>query len=418
MKLTEKFIPLPKNPPAKTKDAGIIALVMSGAGVYNAKANETVFLPEGREALSALVEGVASKLLSEAGFQPLYCADLPAAARSLAERFLRDFKEGALLWSLPCGDSVELFGWNADEDGAERIAENAAAAVKSALSDKLPGLVSITEAKFGRRSSFTVAAESEKGTVGELAAFKCPSCGYFCTMDTKADRVPDEDSSPEKPLEDVHTPGTHTIPLLCEYLNIGKEDTLKAMLYTLILPDGDKKLLFAMIRGDLNISIAKLAVWAEEKFPGAELRRAEETEIIEAFGEVAGFCGPVGVPDNVQMVADISIQNRKNLVVGGNKKDYHKVGCCWGRDFEPPATDLLQWEEGSACPKCGGTLEEAHLRPIFTVETYFSEAEGEKLLSYRDREGTHKFPVSIKGVFSADSALLAVLERKASPEDA
>jgi prolyl-tRNA synthetase len=411
--LKTKFVPEIKNPPAKTKDKGLIALVTGGAGVFNAKTGDIVFLPVGAEALGGIRETASRALMEEAGFQPIECGELESAAFSLAERFLRNYGDDALLWSLQRGTSVEICGWSADAAGATGAAGAAADALKAALSDKLPELFTISEAKDGCRASVVIAAKSAKGALNELPAFGCASCGAVFTADSKAERKPDRDEAEEEPLKDVHTPGTHTIQLLCDFLKIGKTDTLKAMLYTVIEPGGKKTLLFAMIRGDLNISMPKLAAWVEERFPGAEFRRAEEPEIVAEFGEVAGFCGPVGVPDNVVMIADLSLEGRKNLVVGGNRKDYHKTGCCWGRDFKPETADLLLVEKEIQCPCCGGELEEIFLRPLFTAEVKGAAGDN-RVLSYRDRDGKHDYPFAVKGVFSAGAALLARLENEAS----
>ena len=52
--MRELFIPETKNPPAKVRDAGLIALVMEGGGVYNSKSGELILLPIGRSTLNRL----------------------------------------------------------------------------------------------------------------------------------------------------------------------------------------------------------------------------------------------------------------------------------------------------------------------------------------------------------------------------
>ena len=52
--MRELFIPETKTPPAKVKDAGLIALVMEGGGVYNAKTGELILLPIGRSTINSI----------------------------------------------------------------------------------------------------------------------------------------------------------------------------------------------------------------------------------------------------------------------------------------------------------------------------------------------------------------------------
>ena len=112
------------------------------------------------------------------------------------------------------------------------------------------------------------------------------------------------------------------------------------------------------------------------------------------------------------MVADKSLVDGKNFVVGGNRPDYHRTGCCWNRDFNPDAADLLLFEESMPCPENGNPLTPVQLRKICTVESFSSEMRGEPVLTCRDRDGDHKWPYRWKAEVSLESLVLAFYEKK------
>ena len=411
--MTDMFVPETKNPPAKVKDMGIVGLVLDGAGVYNAKSGEIIFLPRGCEVSGRIVDNLMDALLEKCGIQRIDCRDLEEAVYSLAERYVRDYKEKVLSWSQISGRELLFCGWAATEEDAVRKAEATASAIKDALSECLSQFSLTRVASPKKNMVISGLCVTNKGSFNSVGGVKCSVCGRIFLADSVYinKEAPVNADAEESELRDIYTPGAHTIPLLCKQLGLQPKDTLKAMLYTVESPGGGKELLFAMIRGDRDISITKLSAYVEAKFPGSVFRRAEADEIVAAFGEVAGFCGPVGVPENVNMVADMSLKDGKNFVVGGNRPDYHRTGCCWGRDFEPEVADLLLYQESVLCPECGGELKEAEVRRICTIEAYDAALNGAAALMCRDREGVSVWPYRWRGVVSLESLLLSVYER-------
>ncbi len=412
--MRELFIPETKNLPAKVKDPGIISLVMEGAGVFNAKSGEIILLPIGRSTLNSITEDLAEALLEKNGIQHIDCSASDESVNSLAERYVREFGDKALSWMAMSGRKLKLWGWTEREEDAKMKTAMVADTIRSIMERYIPDFDYLLEVSSGTINKMVGVSPTGKGSLYELEGLSCPECGSYYHEDSAyiyaSERVNSEQK--EEEVKDVHTPGAHTITLLCEQLGLTPPQTLKAMLYTVILPDGKKTLLFAMIRGDKNISIKKLGAYVDLKFKGASFRKAENDEIVSAFGEVAGFCGPIGVPDGVHMVADKSLEGGKNFVVGCNKPDYHKTGCCWGRDFEPDVADLLLFEGSTPCPENGTPLTQVQLRKICTVECYSSEMRSEQILLCRDRDGEHKWPYRWKAEISLESLILAFYEKK------
>ena len=409
--MTEKFIPAVKNPPAKVKDAGLVKMAMDGACVYNAKSGEIILLPKGMELKHGAAARLTAAFFDQCGSQFVGLSGEEAAA-SLAERYVREYGDQALSWGWSEGRKLSFCGWAAASDKVQAKAASAESALKSVLAEWLGDFSLCRVVEPGREFSLKAVSRTGKGALASAPGFCCSACGAVFEPDSvcAAPVHPVGEGKAEEALAEVHTPGAHTIPLLCEQLGLEITNTLKAMLYTVLKPDGGRELLFAMIRGDKDISIPKLEAYVKKLFPGAAFRRAEAEEIISSFGEVAGFCGPVGVPENVKMVADLSLVGGKNFVVGGNRPDYHRTGCCWGRDFEPPAADLALYEAASPCPQCGGGLEETQLRTIASINIIDAALSGGYVISSRDREGSHSWPFQWKAEIDLESLLLALYE--------
>jgi prolyl-tRNA synthetase len=146
------------------------------------------------------------------------------------------------------------------------------------------------------------------------------------------------------------------------------------------------QLIFAMIRGDLEVNETKLS-----NALGAppDLHVATEEELAEA-GIVAGYASPVGL-SGVKVVADDSIQMGVNLVAGANKEGYHCKNVNYPRDFPVDIlTDIALAQAGDTCPKCGGTLTAARaveVGHLFKLGTKYSEGVGATFL---DKDGQAK----------------------------
>ena len=92
-------------------------------------------------------------------------------------------------------------------------------------------------------------------STGNLEITHCPSCHYTERLDLaqfKKTPLPREE---ERPLEKVSTPECNTIEALANLLNLPKEKTAKALMY---VRKTDNKFVFIAVRGDMQLSEAKL----------------------------------------------------------------------------------------------------------------------------------------------------------------
>jgi prolyl-tRNA synthetase len=213
---------------------------------------------------------------------------------------------------------------------------------------------------------------------GEDTFVQCSRCDYAANLAAAKAERESYDREEELPLEEVATPDCWSIAAVADFLGIPQWKTAKAVFYR-----AGEELVFAVIRGDLEVNEAKLA----RVLGRADFRPATEAEIIE-FGAVPGYASPIGLSDpRLRVIVDESIPRVRNLVAGANKEGYHLRNVNFPRDFRAEVADIALVREGDRCPKCGGPLEirrAIELGHIFKLGTKYSEALGATFL---DRGG-------------------------------
>jgi len=221
--------------------------------------------------------------------------------------------------------------------------------------------------------------------VGEDTLLICDSCGYMANRQIAVFKKPEPLNLPALPLEEVETPDVKTIEDLANFLNVKKSETAKAVFMMGTFTEGQEdvsKLVFAVIRGDMELNETKLANAVKAK----ELRPAHDEEI-EAIGAVAGYASPIGLK-NVLVVVDELIASSSNLVAGANKEGYHLKNVNYGRDYQASVVeDIVAAEAGYACVECGSPLRESRgveVGNIFKLGTKYTEALG---ANYLDQNG-------------------------------
>jgi len=189
-----------------------------------------------------------------------------------------------------------------------------------------------------------------KNEVGEDEIVVCPKCGYAANIDKAECLISGEMVRNTKYLdrEKVKTPRMISVVEVTEYLKTKEENVLKTLVFKILCT---KKLVIAVIRGDLSINPKKLAGAI-----GAEVEMASEKDLEEA-DLMPGFVSPVELEEEIQVVADSSVKLMSNFVAGANERDYHFVNVNLS-DFKPDIwTDLVQVKKGDKCKNCGSKLE-------------------------------------------------------------
>lgn len=247
---------------------------------------------------------------------------------------------------------------------------------------------------------------------GENDVFYCNDCDYSANSNHAVSKLPEAKISGDwTKSEIVDTPNTHSIEELCDYLNIPATLIVKSLVYII-----DKKPVIALIRGDKQVEETKLM----NAVGGVDIRIATAGEIEEmmkenGFEAERGFIGPMGMKKygeyNVQVVADETVKEMKNFVIGINQKDKHGVGYNWGAEVELPeiVTDIRLAEAGELCPQCGKPLKVTRgieVGNIFQLGTKYSKPMN---AVYLDKNGkTQPYIMGCYGIGISRTAAAAV----------
>jgi prolyl-tRNA synthetase len=210
-------------------------------------------------------------------------------------------------------------------------------------------------------------------------------------------------------MEEVPTPDCKTIAELAAFLGVDESATAKAVFFD----TPERGLVFAVIRGDLEVNEAKLRAAA-----GVSALAPASAEQIAAAGAEAGYASPVGLDilddrrpttddrsdavsagrwsvvggrPRVFVLADPSVVAAGPLVAGANRAGYHLRDVVYGRDWQATlVADIAAVQAGDPCARCGAPLmleRGVEIGHIFKLGTRFTEAFG---ASYLDQDGAAK----------------------------
>lgn len=243
---------------------------------------------------------------------------------------------------------------------------------------------------------------------GENDVFYC-ECGYAANSNHAVSKLPDavvDGIDYFKETKIIDTPETHSIEELSKFLNIPSTLILKSLVYIV-----DKNPVIALIRADRTVEETKLM----NAVSGNEIRIASAAEIAElmadhGFDAVPGFIGPKGMKD-IPIIADETVRDMKNFVVGINQTDKHLVGANLadlGIDNIKYA-DIRLVEAGDFCPECGKPLKVTQgieVGNIFKLGTKYSKPMN---AVYLDKNGkSHPYIMGCYGIGISRTAAAAV----------
>ena len=242
-----------------------------------------------------------------------------------------------------------------------------------------------------RSHEFQVIAET-----GEDAIVYCPQSGYAANIEL-AEALPllTSRATPAAALRSVPTPDKATCADVAAHLGMPLDRTVKSLVLTTEERDHtgmvtSVQVWMLLVRGDHDLNEIKAG-----KIEGlkAGFRFATVAEIIDHFGIKPGYLGPLGTKKPVRVVADRTVANMSDFVIGANQWDHHLTGVNWGRDLPEPeiVADIRNVREGDASPDGQGTLaiqrgiEVGH---VFYLGTKYSEA---MKATYLDEAGKPRF---------------------------
>ncbi len=220
---------------------------------------------------------------------------------------------------------------------------------------------------------------------GEDTVFVSPDGRYQANREIAATGLKFDKDSP-LPLEKVATPGRQSIEEVAAFLGVRPEAAGKAVFYL----DHQDELVFAMIRGDLEVNETKL----RNHLRSPQLRLADEAAI-RACGAEPGYASPLALDrERVRIVVDRSIAESGNLVVGANQPDFHLRNFYCERDL-PTAevADIATARVGDPCPLTGEPLQERRGIEVGNIFQLGDKYSRPMRCTFLDRDGREQFPV-------------------------
>ena len=169
-------------------------------------------------------------------------------------------------------------------------------------------------------------------------------------------------------LQKVATPGAKTIDEVAEFLGSSADREIKTQLFI-----ADEKPVVVLMHGNDEVNEVKLKNYLSCDF----LRPAEEDEARKYLGAGFGSLGPVGVSEEIEILADLDVENMANASVGANEDGFHYLNANLGRDFSVTHfADLRTVQEGEISPDGKGHLKFTRgieIGHIFKLGTRYSK---------------------------------------------
>jgi len=217
---------------------------------------------------------------------------------------------------------------------------------------------------------------------GEDAIVYCPTSDYAANIEAaEGVALIAERGAAAEPLVKTATPGKSTCADVATLLGIPLARTVKSLvLATDELDDkGDVRkttVWLLLLRGDHDMNEVKVG-----KVDGLKdgFRFATVAEIEDHFGSKPGYLGPIRLSKPVKVVADRTVANMSDFVVGANAEDFHFTGANWARDLPEPdlVADIRNVVAGDPSPDGKGVLEidrGIEVGQVFYLGTKYSKA--------------------------------------------
>jgi prolyl-tRNA synthetase len=243
-------------------------------------------------------------------------------------------------------------------------------------------------------------AENE---IGESVYFVSEDGKYAAHEDVanfkKEEKNLDEE---EKEMQEVYAERGNAMEDGVKFHNLPLWQQIKDVMFV----DEKGRFILAIIRGDLDVNECKL----KKIIKANELRHATDEEL-RKIGSEPGFISPVGMNEDVLVVADDSLRTIKNAYGGANKKNKDLINVNIGRDYQfqfegdiAMAQDGFLSEAGSKLSKKKGI----EVGNIFQLGYHYSEKM--KGATFTDNEGKEiKYYMGCYGI-GVDRTLATIVE--------
>ena len=308
---------------------------------------------------------------------------LPLVVYQLQDKF-RD--EDRPRYGILRGKEFEMldgYSFSADQEGLDEAYNNQAKAYRN-IFDRI-GLnykvILADSGTMGGKNSQEFSAPAEVGE--DIIAY---TDGDYAANIEKAESkfTGVQQTAAPAPIEKNATPGAHTVDEAAESLDLDPNQVIKSMLYIAKMSEDEYQPVLVLMRGDDEVNEAKVT----NALDCEELELATEEDAEKYLNAHPGSLGPVGVGEEVKILADNYVKVLVNMACGANEDGYHYVNANIDRDFRVDQFgDFRNVKEGEIAPdgkplKFTPGIEIGH---IFKLGTHYSSKLGAQVLDSNGR---------------------------------
>jgi prolyl-tRNA synthetase len=326
---------------------------------------------------------------------------LPALVYQITTKYRDELRAKGGLMRLREFTMLDAYSLDADTAGLDRSYAQLAAAFDR-IFERCGVRFVVVEASAGEMGGRDSREYMALSPAGEDTLVFCQSCGYAANLEVAISAARDgrpktEDernatgdfrpsSSVFSPMQEVATPNCATIADVANFLGVPTSGTAKAVFFD----TPERGLVFAVIRGDLEVNESKLRAAA-----GVSNLSPASAEQIAAAGATPGYASPVGLAvqtaderrktkdgsgaaeqesaiatsdllsssvhrpsSGAFVIADQSVVDAGPLVAGANHAGYHLRDVVYGRDWQATLVDdIAAVRVGDPCVRCGAALQ-------------------------------------------------------------
>ena len=308
---------------------------------------------------------------------------LPLVVYQLQDKF-RD--EDRPRYGILRGKEFEMldgYSFSADQEGLDEAYNNLAKAYRN-IFDRI-GLnykvILADSGTMGGKNSQEFSAPAEVGE--DIIAY---TDGDYAANIEKAESkfTGVQQTAAPAPIEKKATPGAHTVDEAAESLDLDPNQVIKSMLYIAKMSEDEYQPVLVLMRGDDEVNEAKVT----NALDCEELELATEEDAEKYLNAHPGSLGPVGVGEEVKILADNYVKVLVNMACGANEDGYHYINANIDRDFRVDQFgDFRNVKEGEIAPdgkplKFTPGIEIGH---IFKLGTHYSSKLGAQVLDSNGR---------------------------------
>lgn len=308
---------------------------------------------------------------------------LPLVVYQLQDKF-RD--EDRPRYGILRGKEFEMldgYSFSADQEGLDEAYNNQAKAYRN-IFDRI-GLnykvILADSGTMGGKNSQEFSAPAEVGE--DIIAY---TDGDYAANIEKAESkfTGVQQTAAPAPIEKKATPGAHTVDEAAESLDLDPNQVIKSMLYIAKMSEDEYQPVLVLMRGDDEVNEAKVT----NALDCEELELATEEDAEKYLNAHLGSLGPVGVGEEVKILADNYVKVLVNMACGANEDGYHYINANIDRDFRVDQFgDFRNVKEGEIAPdgkplKFTPGIEIGH---IFKLGTHYSSKLGAQVLDSNGR---------------------------------